>query len=778
MTLEQEALAFIEQLQTLYYEQRDIEAVLASMAEDITWIGTGRRERCHGLTEARGVLTRELQEYGEGFAVTDSGYEAVALSDGLCVVYGQLSASSVCAEVADLYQRLTAVCRRTPQGLKLVHLHLSLPDLDQREGEFYARKGERTNSLELRRKMEETAQQLRLRNRELETLTQNIPGGVQECLNDPYMTILSASQSFYEMFGYSQQEVEQLFHNQFINMIYPGDRATVLKENRRQLLQGTTVECEYRVLRRDGTVVWVLDKSRYVTAEDGSQRFYCVLLDITGRKREQEELRLSLERHQVIMDQTTDIIFEWDIRSDTLDFSSNWRKKFGYDPIDYQISSRIPQSRNLHPEDMAAFVKLMRDTAAGVPYSETEFRIRDAEGVFRWCQIRATTQYDGDGTPIKAVGVIIDIDEEKKQREKLLDQASKDALTGLWNKTATQNRISEYLAEEGLHALIMFDLDNFKTVNDRFGHLCGDAVLSDLAGGLRKLFRATDVVGRIGGDEFLVFLPWIQDRELAVTKARGILEAVRQVGERIQSEADLSCSVGIAFSPDDAADYAQLYQCADQALYYAKNRGKRNFALYEEVRETPQIAVHTAISGSIDSEVITDVDEKLAQYCFRMLYGAADIQRAIPQLLEIIGRAYDVSRVYIFENSPDNATCSNTFEWCNDGVEPQMEELQNIPYTGLADYQANFDEDGVFYCQDISSLHPDVYAKLQPQGICSMLQCAIRDRGAFRGYIGFDECRLNRCWTRKQVASLSLIASVLSTFLLKHRLQEKLEEKI
>ena len=153
-----------------------------------------------------------------------------------------------------------------------------------------------------------------------------------------------------------------------------------------------------------------------------------------------------------------------------------------------------------------------------------------------------------------------------------------------------------------------------------------------------------------------------------------------------------------------------------------------------------------------------------------------DVEHAVQQLLEIVGRAYEVSRVYIFENSEDCAFCSNTFEWCADGVEPEMERLQGLSYKDdLGDYLSNFDENGIFYCRDISQLNQRLYRILAPQGICAILQCAIMDGGVFRGYVGFDECRKSRSWTKEQVASLTLIASVLSTFLMKLRYKQRLE---
>lgn len=285
-------------------------------------------------------------------------------------------------------------------------------------------------------------------------------------------------------------------------------------------------------------------------------------------------------------------------------------------------------------------------------------------------------------------------------------------------------------------------------------------------------------MGRIGGDEFLVYLPEIAEKKEAATKIRGLLTALGKL-KPMRDAKPISCSIGAAFFPKREVDYFTLYKCADSALYKIKSQGKNNFAFYDPAKcesEVPCGLSATAVGG-IDSETenLSDaVGDKLAQYTFRMLYNSIDVNTAVEHLLEIVGRAYDVSRVYIFESSEDGRTCSNTFEWCNTGVPPEIDKLQNIDYEkDLGGYLLNFDENNIFYCKDIHELHPDLYGILAPQGICSILQCTIMDDGVFKGYVGFDECRENRSWTKPQIASLTLISNVLSTFLLKLRLKER-----
>ncbi|MEG1158277.1 MAG: diguanylate cyclase, partial [Christensenellaceae bacterium] len=306
--------------------------------------------------------------------------------------------------------------------------------------------------------------------------------------------------------------------------------------------------------------------------------------EITYRKREQEELRLRLEQHQIIMNQTTDILFEWDIRNDTVVFSSNWRKKFGYEPIASDISGRIPLSENIHMEDMPAFVKIMKDTSAGVPYSEAEFRIKNIEGRYTWCRVRATAQFDSAGRAIKAVGVILDINEEKKEKQNLQKLAQRDPLTGIYNKTATNALVSRRMEDFDftvLQALMIIDIDFFKSVNDTYGHMAGDNLLAAVATQLKSHVRGSDVVGRIGGDEFLVYLPNVENEDAALWKAKNLHAALGLLSPE-PGTPHITASIGMAVFPHDTVEFSDLYRYADEALYLRKDKGRDGVSVYDK----------------------------------------------------------------------------------------------------------------------------------------------------------------------------------------------------
>lgn len=616
-------------------------------------------------------------------------------------------------------------------------------------------------------------------------MCQKIPGGVFLCRNDAEYTILQAAAGFAGIFGYTEAELQNRFHGSFLQMVSPEDRKELRDSMTRQLSKGNLVEGEYRVRCADGTDRWMRGKCRLVE-EEGEEHFYCVLVDITQAHRAQEELRLSLERHKIIMDQTNDIIFEWDIPNDKVIYSSNWEKKFGYAPLSERYQSDMKMRAHIHPDDIKHFVALMDEVRAGQLYAETEYRVAKADGRYIWCRARATAQLGANGKPIKAVGVLLDVDEEHRRAAALQERAERDNLTGLYNKEAARQQVERYLAhgaEDGVSAMLILDVDNFKMVNDRYGHLFGDAVLNQMAEHIQGIAHDGDVVSRIGGDEFMVFLPGIAARAIAQERAEQFIRTFRRDLTDLPEECDFSCSVGMSFSPEHGSTFPALFRRADQALYQAKKEGKDCLRVYEggDMEDlfdggTYEEARLTALGARIDSDEESLIDKLgLLQYALRRLYQSGNVETAVGDILRLAGEKFNVSRAYIFENTDDDLYCRNTFEWCNQGVSAQKSSLLMLSYEddlrGI--YHRNFNEDGVFYCPDIAKLPTEQQEILRPQGIQSMLQCAILDRGSFRGFVGFDENSGNRLWTQEQIDALTLISELLSVFLLKKRAQDK-----
>lgn len=615
-------------------------------------------------------------------------------------------------------------------------------------------------------------------------LPDQMPGGIFHCLFDEPLTLLQTSDSFLQLTGYTREEIRTELHNSFRALIDPRDYENTLREVREQLRHGCDKELQFRLLRKNAEPIWVLDKGRYLQDEWGRQYFCCILVDISESKRIAEEFRLSLQRYEIIMNQTQDIIFEWNIATDELTFSENWKQYLGY-PRQITVSGLLDEKNtNFYPEQRSLFADLCRRIRAGQAYIEDELQLHDVHHQPNWFRIRVTTQLDENQKPIKAIGILSNIDEDKQRAQKLLEKAQRDPLTQYYNKETAQILIQDWLSTQpAQNALMIIDIDDFKIVNDTLGHLFGDAFLIEATSRIRQLFRSEDILGRVGGDEFLVFMKNIPDKELAEKKARQIIEAFQSIEFHNQKILKVSCSIGIAMTSPVNPNFHYWFHRADQALYSMKSQGKNQYAFYNQLADNdaffPMVEGASAVNARIDSNLLKKYETpRISEFIFSKLYEAQDLERCIQEILEIIGRHFDVSRVYIFENSDDDQYCTNTFEWCNEGIPPEKENLQHISYEDDLEgrYLANFDENGLFYCQDIQSLDPAQVRLLEPQKIKSLLQCLIQDRGRPRGYIGFDECREKRLWDQEQINVLTYVAEILSVFLLKKRAEDRIQQ--
>ncbi|MBR7149590.1 MAG: diguanylate cyclase [Oscillospiraceae bacterium] len=537
-------------------------------------------------------------------------------------------------------------------------------------------------------------------------------------------------------------------------------------------------ECEFRLLRKEGEPVWTLIKSRLYVETDGQEYFYIAVRDNSRSKALQQSLQSTAERNRTIIEQADGIIFEWDFATDVMHCSPKWEEHFGYPPVSKNYSAQMGIATHFHPDDLPAIREYIARLRAGQTTAALDVRIATGDGHYLWYKITGTLQKDENGAPVRIIGMLQNIDELKRAAITLREQAERDALTKLLNKASSQRLISEYLLERepsAMAALLVLDLDNFKGVNDTYGHLYGDAMLAQIGATLRRLFRSNDVIGRIGGDEFVILLRDIPDEKILHSRCELLLETFRELFGRIAPALPVSLSIGAAFAPVHGTSYADLFHHADEALYQAKNEGKNTYCVYDPQEQFDLLLGSGRANTRIDSDEQPGMaNDSFARFVFRRLYEGRDFTTAINEILAYIGQQFNVSRVYIFENDETNEYCSNTFEWCNKGIVPQIHELQNISYEkDIKGWREAFDERGILYCQDISTLEPHIRAIVEPQGIKSMLHCAIMDGGVFRGYVGFDECTQTRMWTQDQVNLLEFLAQMQALFLIKERTRSR-----
>lgn len=299
-------------------------------------------------------------------------------------------------------------------------------------------------------------------------------------------------------------------------------------------------------------------------------------------KEETLKLKLSEERYRLLVQDSDVIIFEVNLLEKTANVNENFERMFGGVPrFDY-----FQSGYRIHPDQQSTYQKMVDEVIQNGESVTSEFQYRDKNGTYVWFQLRMSGISDERGNVIRVLGRLMNIDREKREKDVLEFRAQTDSMTKLYNKAAAEALISQTLTEDAgrSHAILIVDIDDLKTINDMMGHMQGDKAIRMIANSLKRQFRDTDIIGRIGGDEFMVCLKGVGDQAKAVNILNTL--AHRTAGLRIgeNNEVPLHCSIGGAISKSGDR-FQDLYHKADVALYQAKRSGKNGFAFYEPEME-------------------------------------------------------------------------------------------------------------------------------------------------------------------------------------------------
>lgn len=302
-----------------------------------------------------------------------------------------------------------------------------------------------------------------------------------------------------------------------------------------------------------------------------------------------EELKVQEETYRIMAEISNDILFEYHIFEDLMVFSSKFPENFGRKGTMERYAELKEEIQFIHKDDTPAFESFCKLLGGEKQKFEVEFRMKKLAGDYVWCYVCGQTVYNTTtNVPLKVVGKLANIDMQKREVEKLQFKAEMDAMTKIYNKVATREKINaciENSRKQDKHALLIVDMDNFKKINDTFGHLKGDEVLKEGVGHLKNMFRGDDIIGRIGGDEFVVFMSNVTSREDIVKKARSIGKAFLKTHSQDGVDVTVSASIGISIYPMDGGDYEELLDKSDKALYEVKKNGKNGFCFYHEGQE-------------------------------------------------------------------------------------------------------------------------------------------------------------------------------------------------
>lgn len=301
----------------------------------------------------------------------------------------------------------------------------------------------------------------------------------------------------------------------------------------------------------------------------------------------QASLAESETRYRLALEGANDAIWDWDLRRRKLSVSHNWHEKIGFTSDDSDEYITLFASR-VHPEDASARATALASHFAGeTDHYRAEYRIQLTSGEWVWILSRGKALFDEKGNPVRMCGSYTDITERRQQQERMVHIAFHDALTGLPNRYSLNQVLAGISGkyEETVTGVFLLDLDNFKLVNDSWGHSVGDKLLNEIAGRLRTVEMKGITVFRLGGDEFVIVMDKLT-RGLVSYWAERILGLFDPPAMIQETQLPLSTSVGVALfqhgmNPEDVLRHADI------ALHQAKNAGKQTWRLYQPEMQQP-----------------------------------------------------------------------------------------------------------------------------------------------------------------------------------------------
>lgn len=491
------------------------------------------------------------------------------------------------------------------------------------------------------------------------------------------------------------------------------------------------------------------------------------------------------------------LYFHWDLQTDVISFKKPAAS------IEYDVPDTLPRASTalwegkvIYPTDSVRlhtwlrviFRKGKRHHSSGAQRSTARLRLRvksekkrDDGPRYVWTEVRMLTYFSSQG-PAEAFGTIRNIQSLKLWQERLERKASRDTLTGLLNKGAAQRRIEEYLSalspRKDHAALLLIDADGFKEINDSFGHLFGDAVLTDMGMVIEKHFRHSDVVGRIGGDEFLVLFRNVPSQKILRNRCQQVVSAMAKTYENGEDKLPFSISIGVSLFPAHGKGYTDLFRHADKALYEAKRCGKNQFVVYRPslLNAEGSAEVPNGRDPQNDAELQQKAfEDNMLEFIFRLLYETNSPEATIQMSLGMFGKQFQLDRVAIDRYDAMTNTYTNAYEWVSpNGISLRPEahkkdpDFPNILRQRNKQIAAQYRPTpyGVISrCEDTRLLAPEFQSAAGYLRLGAFAYCLITHGSDTLGCFGFEAARPHT-FTMEEFKDLNIFSILLGNILL------------
>ena len=478
-------------------------------------------------------------------------------------------------------------------------------------------------------------------------------------------------------FGYSWMEAAG--QNFFDFLLVQEDRARVRMAVRR-LLSGEIIKDEvFSFKRRDGEERLLQWNARAHFGEDGDiAGVICIGQDVTEKLSVERALRHAEEKFRGIFENSAEGLYQSMPLGPVLSANPAFVSILGYETVDELLTQENElQQHYLNPVSRLRLTgRLLRDGI--VQGYETE--LRRADGRIIWVEENARLVRDERGRPTVIEGSITDVTDRKRSEARIQFLAHHDGLTGLPNRTLFQERLAAAVEickrERRSFVLMMFDLDNFKDINDTLGHPIGDLLLQGVGERMRVCLRNEDVVARLGGDEFAVLIHEPGSAEEVTFVAQRLIERVSERFMLEGNEVQASTSVGICMYPQDGRDEKDLLRNADLALYCSKAEGRNRYHFFEprlQVEVQERKAIERDLGHAIENDELELFYQPIIDMGGHRIIGMEALvrwfspSRGLVSPVEFIPVAERMGIIADIGKWVLNRACAQTRAWRDDG---------------------------------------------------------------------------------------------------------------
>jgi len=359
------------------------------------------------------------------------------------------------------------------------------------------------------------------------------------------------------------------------------DRAAATAALEKHIAEGAPFDVEYRTFSLDGTVRYWIDRGRITQGLDGGRLMVGAMTDVTEQRKTLQALAESEERFRHMADHMPAMAWLTGPDGQTLFLSRSW----------YDLTGQTPETALgqgwisvIHPQDRKSAITTITEQARGFRTFQNDFRLQLPDGSIRWMLNAGVPRFDKERTFLGYVGCVIDITARKQAEDRITWAAEHDGLTGLANRTRFQAELRTALDEAVVTgdklALIVFDLDHLKLVNDTLGHDAGDHLIRSVGLRMRDALGSDGLVARLGGDEFGIILRNVEGRHAAVRRAKQLAAQLDEPLHHNGQSIDCRASMGLTLFPNDSHAADELLKNADLALYAAKSEKRGSLIPY------------------------------------------------------------------------------------------------------------------------------------------------------------------------------------------------------